>query len=282
MQRELTLGVLGAVLGAGVLHAVWNAILKSVTDRLVAFAWVGLALAVATPPVLLATGLPSRVAIELGIVSAGLHVAYDFSLMNAYRLGSFNQMYPVARGTSPLLVALGAALFVGERPSGPALAGIVVLAAGLMSLALSSGRFERAELPALGAAALTGVTIATYSLIDGIAVRHSGNPLAYTAFVFMLEGPVFVLAAAARRPPAAWVAGGVAWRGALAGLLSAVAYGVVLWAQTKAPLAEVSALRETGVISAAVIGALFFKERFGLRRLGAAAVVALGIVLIGL
>jgi drug/metabolite transporter (DMT)-like permease len=282
VQRELTAGVLLAVLGAGVLHACWNAILKAVSDRLVAFAWMGVAFVLAAPPVLAVTGLPAREAIVLGVVSAAIHVGYDFSLMNAYRLGSFNQMSPVARGSCPLLVALGAALFVGGRPGALSLAGIVVLAAGLTSLALSSGRFNRSELPALGAALLTGVTIATYSVIDGVAVRHSGNALSYTAFVFLLEGPVFVLSAAVRRRPAGWVADRVAWRGVLAGLLSAAAYGIVLWAQTRAPLAVVSALRETGVLSAAVIGALFFKERFGGRRLGAAAVVALGVLLIGL
>lgn len=282
MHRELTTGVLLVVLGAGVLHAVWNAILKHSSDRLVAFAWIGVALVVSAPIALGLTGLPASSAIIFAVVSAVIHIGYDFALMNAYRLGSFNQMYPVARGTSPLLVALGAFVFVGEAPSALALAGIVVLAAGLMSLALSSGRLVRSELPALGAALLTGLTIAAYSLVDGVGVRHAGNAISYTALVFLLEGPIFIVAAVLFRSPADWVKGGIAWRGMVAGLLSTVAYGAVIWAQLRAPLAEVSALRETGVISAAVIGAVFFKEGFGYRRLGAAVVVALGIVLIAI
>lgn len=282
MRHELTTGVLLVVLGAGVLHAVWNAIVKSVSDRLVAFAWIGVALLAVTVPVLVSTGLPPGEALVLGVVSACVHVAYNFALMNSYRLGAFNQMYPVARGTSPLLVALLAAVFVGEHPSGLALAGIVVLAVGLMSLAFSSGRFERSERRALGAALITGITIATYTVIDGIGVRHSGDAVAYAALVFVVQAPFFVVAAAVRRRASQLVDQQIPWRGLAAGLLSLVAYGAVLWAQVRAPLAEVSALRETGVISGALIGAVFFKEGFGYRRLGAAVVVALGIVLIGL
>lgn len=281
MHRELTAGVLFVVLGAGVLHAVWNAITKSFEDRLMVFAWIGAALTLSGAVALPFTGLPGRAATEFAVASAAIHVVYDLALMNAYRRGAFNQMYPIARGTSPLVVALGAALFAGEHLGGLPLAGVLILGGGLMSLALSSGRLERSELPAVLAAVATGLTIAVYSLVDGLGVRRSVDPFAYMALLFVLEGPVFLLVAA-RRPWREWTENRIATRGLLSGFLSVAAYGAVLWAQTRAPLAEVAALRETGVISAAVIGALFFKERFGYRRLGAAAVVALGIVLISL
>ncbi len=255
---------------------------KAVEDRILIFGWLELAAAVVGGVGLVFTGFPSRVAIEFAIASAALHVVYNFALMNAYRLGAFNQMYPVARGTSPLVVALGAAVFAHEHLGGLALAGVAILAVGLMSLAFSSGLPGRRDVPALGAAVATGLAIAAYTLVDGLGVRHTADPFAYTALLFLMQGPVFIGLAVVRRPVREWTAGGIAWRGLLAGCLSVAAYGAVIWAQTKAPLAEVAALRETGVISAAVIGALFFKEGFGFRRIIAAGVVALGIVLISI
>ncbi|MGO9196621.1 MAG: EamA family transporter [Acidimicrobiales bacterium] len=268
------------MLGAGVLHAVWNAMTKAIEDRIVVFAWIGAACALLGGVGLVFTGLPTTTAVYFAVGSAAIHVFYNLALMNAYRLGSFNQMYPIARGTSPLVVAVGAAIFAHEHLGGVPLSGVVVLAIGLMSLAFSSGRLERSEVPGIGAALVTGLAIASYTLVDGLGVRHTPNPFAYTALLFLLQGPVFVVIAAVRRPLKAWTAGHIASRGLLAGALSVVAYGAVIWAQTKAPLAEVAALRETGVISAAVIGAVFFKEGFGYRRVIAAVVVALGIVLI--
>ena len=282
MAPQLSPGVLLVVLGAGVLHAVWNAITKSVEDRLVVFAWIGIALAVTGGITLVFTGLPARAALVFLLASAVVHVVYDLALMNAYRLGSFNQMYPIARGTSPLLVTAGAALFAHESLGARELAGVLVLAGGLASLALTAGRLERSELPAVVAALFTGVAIAAYSLLDGLGVRRSGDAFAYVAVLFVLEGPVLVVAAAARRPAAAWTRGRIAVRGLLAGLLSSGAYGAVVWAQSRAPLAEVAAVRETGVISAAIIGAVFFREGFGCRRIVSAVVVAVGILLIGL
>lgn len=270
------------VLGAGVLHATWNAVMKAVDDRLVVFAWTGVTIAICGGAALAVTGLPAAAALWFVIASAVIHVVYDLALMNAYRLGSFNQMYPVARGTAPLLVALGAGLFASEHLSPLSLSGVVLLAAGLMSLAAPAGRFRREELRALGAAVATGVAIAAYSLVDGLGVRRAGDPAAYAALLFLLEGPFFVVVAALRRSRAQWTASGSSLKGTVVGVLVVLAYGAVLWAQSRAPLAEVSALRETGVISAAVIGALFFKEGFGARRVAAAVVVATGIVLIGL
>lgn len=264
------------------LHACWNAIAKAVEDRVVIFAWIGVFLLAIGAIGLLFTGFPVRQAVPYAVASSVIHIAYDLALMNAYRRGPFNQMYPVARGTAPLLVALGAAIFVGEDPSGFALAGIIVLCGGLMSLALSSGRLVRGEMPALGAALLTGLTIACYTLVDGLGVRESHHPFSYMALLFLLQGPVFLVIAARQRSTAIWRSGRIAALGLIAGVLTAVAYGAVLWAQARAPLAQVAALRETGVVSAAIVGALFFKEGFGYRRLIAAVLVAGGIVLISL
>jgi drug/metabolite transporter (DMT)-like permease len=268
------------VIGAGVLHAVWNAIAKYVDDRLVAFALIGVVATVGGGVTVAVTGLPYRAAIGYAVASAVLHLGYNAALMNSYRLGAFNQTYPVARGTSPLLAAVGAYLFAHEHLPAVAVTGVVVLALGLMSLAVSSGRLTRSDLPALGAAVLTGVAIASYTLVDGLGVRRAHDPYAYAGLLFLLQGPVFPLIALWRRPARVWRSAPTVGRGVTAGALSLVAYGTVLWAQTKAPLAEVAALRETSVISAAVIGTLFLHERFGARRIAAAVLVATGIVLI--
>lgn len=282
MEPRLTPVIITAVIGAGALHACWNAIAKQVTDRLMAFAWIGLASIAAGGVVLAATGLPARQAVPYAITSAVIHMGYNLGLMTAYRLGAFNQTYPIARGTSPLVVAVGAYFLASEHLSAEAFAGIVTLAAGLMSLALSSGRLTRRDLPAVGAAVLTGLTIAAYTVTDGLGVRHAHDPWAYTALLFVLQGPPLVAAAALRRPAAAWRDAGTIRRGTMAGLLSTVAYGIVLWAQTRAPLAEVAAIREISVVFAALIGVAALGEDFGRRRVVAAVVIAAGIVLIGI
>lgn len=280
-SEQLTPAVILIVIMAGALHACWNAIAKQVDDRLMAFAWIGLAASVSGAAVLLVTGLPARTAVAFAVGSAAIHVAYNLALMNSYRLGAFNQAYPIARGTSPLVVAVGAYFLADERLTVPELAGIAILAAGLMSLALSAGRLSRGDAPAVAAAILTGLTIASYTIVDGLGVRRAGDPWAYTALLFLLQGPPLVIGAVARRPARSWADLTTAGRGLLAGVLTLLAYGIVLWAQTRAPLAEVAAIRETSVVFAALIGALVLGEGFGRRRVAAAAVIAAGIILIG-
>src|SRR5215472_17476182 len=281
-QAHLTPLIVAIVIGAGALHATWNAIAKQVDDRLMAFAWIGIASTVGGGLWLAFTGLPYRAAIWFAIASAIIHIGYDLALMNTYRLGAFNQTYPIARGTSPLIVAVFAYFLANDRLSAPALLGVVTLAVGLMSLAFSGGRLSRQDLPAVGAAVLTGLTIAAYTIVDGLGVRRAHDPWAYVALLFLLLGPPMTVAALVRRPASAWRDASTAARGLLAGVLCVLAYGIVLWAQTRAPLAEVAAIRETSVVFAALIGMTMFGEHFGRRRVAAAAVIATGIVLISL
>jgi drug/metabolite transporter (DMT)-like permease len=281
-QAHLTPLIVAIVIGAGALHATWNAIAKHADDGLMAFAWIGIAATIAGGLGLVVTGLPYRAAIAFAIASAIIHVGYDLGLMASYRLGAFNQTYPIARGTSPLIVAVGAYFLAHDHLSAPALLGVVTLAVGLMSLAFSGGRLSRQDLPAVGAAVLTGLTIAAYTIVDGLGVRRAHDPWAYVALLFVLLGPPMTVAALIRRPATAWRDVSTATRGLLAGLLCVLAYGIVLWAQTKAPLAEVAAIRETSVVFAALIGVAAFGEKFGRRRVAAAAVIATGIVLLSL
>jgi drug/metabolite transporter (DMT)-like permease len=281
-QPHLTLLIIVIVIGAGALHACWNAIAKQVKDGLMAFAWIGLAAGAIGGVALAFTGMPAGPAIPFAIASGIIHLGYNLGLMNSYRLGAFNQTYPIARGMSPLIVAIGAYFLAHEDLGTAALIGVVTLAIGLMSLAFSAGRITRADSPAVIAAIFTGLTIAAYTIVDGLGVRHSHDPWAYAALLFVLEGPPIAVVAAFRRPARQWRETSAIRYGVLAGALSVIAYGIVLWAQTRAPLAEVAAIRETSVVFAALIGFLVLREDFGRRRVAAAVVIATGIVLIGL
>jgi drug/metabolite transporter (DMT)-like permease len=281
-HSQLTPLLIVIVIGAGALHACWNAIAKQVKDQLMAFAWIGLSSALIGAIVLAFTGLPYRSALPYVIASGVIHVGYNLGLMNSYRLGAFNQTYPIARGTSPLVVAIGAYFLAGEHLGVAALAGVATLAIGLMSLAFSSGKLTRSDSPAVVAAVLTGLTIAAYTIVDGLGVRHAHDPWAYAALLFVLQGPPMAIIAAFRRPASQWRDTSALRPALLASGLSVIAYSVVLWAQTRAPLAEVAAIRETSVVFAALIGFLVLRESFGRRRVAAALVIATGIVLIGL
>jgi drug/metabolite transporter (DMT)-like permease len=277
---HLTVPIVILVIAAGALHAAWNAIAKHISDRVMGFAVMGVCQTVGAGLVVAVAGLPTRAAIRFAVASAVIHVGYEVALLNSYRLGAFNQVYPIARGTSPLVVAVGAYLFAGERLGLVPLAGVVILAAGLMGLALSAGRLAQSDGPAIGVAVATGLTIASYTLVDGLGVRAAHDPYSYAGLMFLLQAPVFPAFALLRRPLNEWWDRTLVSRGLLAGALSLVAYGIVLWAQSRAPLAEVAAIREVSVVFAALIGMLFLKEQFGPRRVAAAVVIAAGIVLI--
>nr|WP_202502267.1 DMT family transporter [Streptomyces sp. SID5785] len=265
---------------AAVTHASWNALAHHITDKLVGFTLIsgggtliGLVLALFAP-------LPAAGAWPYLVVSALVHVGYMCLLMTSFRLGDFGQAYPIARGTAPLLVTVLAAVFAGEVPGGWQAAGVAVSCAGLTGLALWGlrGTGRRPDWTAIGAALATGASIAAYTVVDGLGVRASGSALGYIAWLMILEGlaiPVW----AALRWRGAFVATlrPFALRGLCGAALSVAAYGLVLWAQTRADLAPISALRESSIIVGAAIGAVFFKERFGMPRIVAAGVMVAGI-----
>ncbi|MFB7029578.1 MULTISPECIES: EamA family transporter [unclassified Streptomyces] len=269
-----------AVLVAAVTHAGWNALAHHIKDQLLSFtliagggALIGLVLVPFVP-------LPAAGAWPYLIVSALLHVGYYVLLMRSFTLGDFGQMYPIARGTAPLIVTLLAAVFVDEVPDGRQVLGVAVACAGLTGLALWGvrGKGARPHGPALLAAGATGVSIALYTVVDGVGVRASGTPLGYIAWLMVLEGLAIPAYALWRRRAALLPQlRPYAARGLLGAALSVAAYGLVLWAQTKAPLAPIAALRESSIIVGAAIGALLFKERFGGPRIAAAALMAVGI-----
>jgi drug/metabolite transporter (DMT)-like permease len=268
---------------AAVLHAVWNALAHATADVLVGFALIGTAVTLCAAVLVLGAASPAGACWPYLIISAAVHVAYNVLLMRSYRLGEFGQVYPVARGTSPLLVALGAALFAGEQLATVRLAGVLLISLGLATLVFAGGVPTRATRPAIAAAVLTGVAIACYTTVDGLGVRRADTVAGYTGWLFLLQGPIMPIAAMALRRGRLWSA---AHRHLFAGLaggaLSLAAYGLVLWAQTRGALAPIAALRETSTIIGAVIGAVAFGERFGRWRITATVLVTAGVVLINL
>lgn len=273
--------VVAAVFVAAVLHAGWNAIAHAVPDRLVGMTMIGTVSATGGAAMALVAPLPDRSAWPFIVASAVLHVVYSLLLIWSYRLGHFGQVYPLARGTSPWLVAIAAAVFAGESLPGPRLAGVLVVSAGLAVLVFSDGRLHRADLAPVTAALGTGVMIAAYTTVDGLGVRRAGTTAGYIAWLLILRGPALPLIAFATRGRSllAQLRPHVL-AGLVGGTSSLLAYGLVLWAQTRGPLAPIAALRETSVIIGAIIGTVLFHEPFGRQRILGTVVVVIGIVLI--
>jgi drug/metabolite transporter (DMT)-like permease len=269
-----------AVLAAAVTHAVWNAIAHGIKDQLLAFALIGVGGIVVAIPLIAVAAMPRSASWPCLLASVGIHVFYVLLLMQCYRLGEFSQVYPLARGVSPLVVTILAAVFVGEHLALPQLAGVVVVSAGLAFLVFGGGWTGRA---AFLAAVGTGLTIAAYTTVDGLGVRLSASPGGYIAWLMLLQSlcvPMFALVrrrdVLLKQPPRVLLAG------LAAGALSLLAYGLVLWAQTRGPLAPIAALRETSVIFGAIIGTLAFREPFGRTRIAATIVVVCGILLLNI
>lgn len=297
------------VLSAAFLHASWNAILKFIPDKMAASLLMTVSSGVLAGIGCFFLPVPDRAAWTLLLVSAALHVGYFLMLVKTFEIGDFNQVYPLARGLSPVVVAVFATL-LGDPMSRHQTAGIAVVCGGLATLVFSAGRPKRAQGRALFWAAMTGLSIATYTVTDGVAVRHSGTAAGYTAWMMLVEGLMMSVAFAtilARRGAAVGdrvgdrvgdgagdragdraglqatlraLGRGDVVRGVIAGALSLLAYGLVLWAQTRGALAAVSALRETSVIFGAALGSVFLREPFGRYRILAAVTIAGGILIL--
>jgi drug/metabolite transporter (DMT)-like permease len=273
--------VVAVVLSSALLHATWNALAHSSRDRLSAITLIAIADLAISVPLILFAPTPARAVWPFIAVSSVLEAVYAFGLVMAYRLGEFSRVYPLARGTSPLVVALVSTLILGQHASAVEWIGIVAVCAGLLTVAFADGLPSRADLPAVIAAVATGCVIASYTIVDGVAVRRSGTVLGYAGWIFFLQGlmVVGVSFAIRRRALAATLRPDCA-RGLAGGAISMLAYGMVLWAQTRGSLAGIATLRETSILIGCLIGTVLFHERFGRTRLVASAGVVTGILLI--
>ncbi len=279
-STTLSLTVTFAVIAAAVTHAAWNAIAHGIKDQTLAFALIGVGGIAVGIPLAIEAAMPHGNCWPYLLGSVAIHVFYNLLLMQCYRLGEFSQVYPLARGTSPLVVTILAAIFIHEHLALPQIAGVLVVSAGLATLVLAGRRPGRA---AFAAAVGTGLTIAAYTTVDGVGVRLSGSPVGYIGWLMVLESlcvPMF--AVFRRRDVLLKQRKRILLAGLAAGALSVLAYGLVLWAQTRGALAPIAALRETSVIFGAIIGTLVFREPFGRTRIVAAVLVASGIVLLNL
>ena len=279
---DLTLGVTLAVLAAGLLHAGWNALLKSSTggDVLLDTAAVVAGSSLCALALLAFVPLPDPAAWPFIAASTAIHFGYYLTLVQAYRAGDLSFAYPLMRGSAPLIVTVLGSIFLRELPSVQMTAGILLISLGIVSIAFVQRGGAHRRHPAAAAywAFANAAIIAAYTLVDGAGARASGNALAYVCWLIAVEGIPFLVWVLARRRATAFSYLRASWRTGLGGgACSLLAYGIVLWAMTRAPIAAVAALRETSVLFAALMGSLWLKEGFGWRRVAGAASVVAGI-----
>jgi drug/metabolite transporter (DMT)-like permease len=287
--------VIVVVLAAAVMHAVWNTVLKVGSDRLMTMTVV-IGISGLLAPGLIAFGPPpSLESWPYIILSALIHCAYFFFLIQAYRVGDLSHAYPLARGSAPLVVAMGGALFAGEWLSPFEWFGVAMVSTGIISL-LVTGSYGLRGVTSSGGATesggnwralfypiATGMMIASYTVADGLGVRLSGNPASYIGWLMVLSAVPICIFAAVRRRGAAINFLRAHWKPSVGGgVLAFTAYSLAIWALTLGAMVHVSALRETSVVIAALIGTRLLGEPFGARRVLSATIVAAGVVVMHL
>jgi drug/metabolite transporter (DMT)-like permease len=276
--------VFAAVLVAAACHASWNALLKIRLDPFATIAIITVACGAIALPLVPFVGVPPLIAWPWVLGSVALHFAYYIGLTEAYRTGDMSQVYPIARGSAPLMTAILSTLLVGEHLSSLGWIGILVLVSGVFLLSIRGGRdLANIDRRAVGFAFFTATTICGYSMVDGIGGRISGNPHAYAAWLFVCDGGGMLVFALARRGRSILVDTKSYWKlGLIGGALSVAAYWIAIWAMTKAPIAIVATLRETSVLFGAMIAVIFLKEPLRAPRVVAALLIVCGLVLIRL
>jgi drug/metabolite transporter (DMT)-like permease len=273
-----------AVLFAALCHAGWNALIKVGLDPLSTTTLISIGSGVVALVLLPLAGLPASAAWPWLVASVIIHLGYFAALIEAYRTGDLGQVYPIARGSAPLMTATATTLLVGEKLSLTGWAGIVALAAGVFLLSAHGGRdLVKIDRRAVGFALMTALTICTYSVVDGIGTRLAGNPNAYSLTLFAGIAVVMVPYALYRDGRDVIPAMQTYWRrGFTGGALQVLSYGTVLWAMTLAPIAIVATLRETSVLFGAAIAVVVLKEPLRAVRIAAALLIVCGLVLIRL
>jgi len=283
MDREydslaLVAPVIALVLFAAVLHATWNAIVKQSGERMLTFAVVIGMGAVMYLPVAFFVPPPSAASWPFLAGSATVHLFYYAALLSGYRFGDLGQVYPIARGTGPLIVGLLSWPLAGERLGVWGGLGVALVSVGILAL---SGRGGEHAKKSVAFAVATGFCIGAYTLCDGFGVRAAGSKLGYLAWLHLATGiPFATFALVLRRRVLGRFLRAYGRRAVLGGVVATVAYSIAVFAMSLTTLAYVASLRETSVILAAVIGTLFLGEPFGRRRIVAAVLVAAGIVLL--
>jgi phosphonate utilization associated putative membrane protein len=281
---SLSWPIVAAVLLGAMLHAGWNALVKSSGDKALDTALVHFLAALVALPMSVVVGLPRSDSLVFIAASLLIHIGYYTALAGAYEHGELGLTYPIMRGFAPLLVALASSTLLGEVPTLVSWCGILGITVGVALVGLARPGDALHHGKALAYAFSNAAIIALYTVVDGLGVRHEvargGDALRYVMLLFVLDGVSYPLLVWCQRGKAGrakilrYARG--RWPAAtLGGCASIGSYAIALWAMTRAPVASVAALRETSVLFAAVLGTGLLKERFGLQRaLGTAAVVA--------
>jgi len=270
-----------AVLAAALIHAIWNAWVKTGHDQLISITGIAAGAALTALVVAPFSAAPASASWPYIGASVGLHVVYMIALSQAYRYSDFSSAYPVARGTAPVLVFAWSVLFLQELMSVRGMAAVMGIMLGILVFSTRRLGTVMHDRKALFYALLTSVFIAAYTVVDGIGVRRSGSVSGYMVWMTTLEFFPLMLYTYWRRGPRLFrelkqnvgpmLFGGVMAMGG---------YWIIIWAMTQAPIAMVAALRESSIIIAALIGAYYFKEPAGMRRVVAAVIVCLGVVVL--
>ena len=279
----MSLTVMMVVLFAALLHASWNFLVKRADDKYLSMS----AMVVGHLPFALGAALwapmPRGASLPFLFTGAMLHVGYQLFLLSSYRFGDLSQVYPLARGVAPLLVAGVSVLFLHLPLSTPELCAVAMIAGGIMSLTLVRRADGLRNARAAVLALFTGAFIASYSLVDGMGARAAGTALGFYGWLSIVNGLVFVVIMGRLRPGTVKKLVLCERRLALCcGGASFTAYALVIWAFTQAPIALVSALRETSIIFALLLGVFMLKERLDRTKVLATLVTLLGVGLLRL
>jgi len=273
-----------AVLFAAACHAGWNALIKVGLDPLSTTTLISIGSGLVALVLLPFVGLPAWGAWPWLVASVAIHLIYFAALIESYRTGDLGQVYPIARGSAPLMTAAATTVIVGEKLSLLGWAGILALVAGVLLLSARGGRdLAVIDRRAIGFALFTAITVCGYSVVDGIGARTSANPNGYSACLFVGIALVMVPYALYRDGREVVPAMHRYWRRGLAGgALQFLSYGIAIWAMTIVPIAVVAALRETSVLFGATIAVLVLKEPLRAVRIVAALMIVCGLILIRL
>ena len=272
--------VFAVVMLAALLHASWNALVKSAPDKFLTTIMVATAaagLAVVLIPFLKEPALPS---VPYAMASAVLQIIYFILVARTYQVADMSQAYPLMRGAAPLIVAIVSAFQLHDAVPLFAWVGVIAICLGIFVIALGSGLGDR---KGVRLALLNALVIAGYTLIDGLGVRRSGAPAAYTLWVFLMAGvPLALWAFTARKRAFVSYLGSHWLLGAAGGISATASYGLALWAMTIAPVAVVAALRETSILFGTLIASVVLREAVGPRRIISACFIAVGAAILRL
>lgn len=264
---------------AALMHASWNLMVKLHLDRFLSLFLLQSLMGLFGIAMMGWFGLPAADSLPFALTSGALHTGYNIFLARSYRHGDLSQVYPIARGTAPLLAMLATFLASHDVLSWMAVAGIAILISGIWLVAMDRTSTSRLDPASLAFALVTSLFIAAYTIVDGLGGRTSGNASGYTGLVFTLDAVFLGVFAVSTRGASVYRLVVPHWKQGLFGAaLSAGAYWIVIWAMTQAPIATIAALRETSILFVMGMSARYLSEKISLVRLSGGLLVVAGAI----